>query len=74
MLHGGSAQNGWARLVRRHPRVVAAFEVVSTYHTSNRAFIGSSEVRAARLTALREAFARTVSVLHRTSPHPASPA
>ena len=74
MLHGVSARDGWARLVRRHPQVVAPLEVVPTFHTSDRAFIGSSEVRADRMTALREAFARTASVLHRTSPHPASPA
>ena len=30
MLHGGSARDGWARLARRHPRVVAPFEVVPT--------------------------------------------
>jgi hypothetical protein len=74
MLHGGSARDGWARLARRHPRVVAPFEVVPTYHTSPRAFIAPPEIRAARMTALREAFARTASVLHRTSPHTASPA
>ena len=68
MLHGRSAWDGWARLVRRHPEVVALFEVVRTYHTSSQAFIGPPEVRAARLTALREAFARTASVLTRPVP------
>src|SRR5260370_396434 len=59
MLHGGSARDGWRRLARRHPDLVLRLEVVPTYHTSNQAFIGPPEVRAAPMTALREAFART---------------
>jgi hypothetical protein len=34
MLHGGSAQDGWRRLARRHPDLALRFEVVPTYHTS----------------------------------------
>jgi hypothetical protein len=45
MLHGGSAQNGWRRLARQHPDLVVRLEVVPTFHTSNRAFIGPPEVR-----------------------------
>jgi len=64
MLHGGSARDGWRRgLARRHPDLVLRLEVVPTYHTSNQAFIGPPEVRAARMTALREAFARTARIL-----------
>lgn len=77
MLHGVSARDGWARLVRRHPEVVAPFRVVRTYHTSSQAFIGPPEVRAARMTALREAFAQTASVLTQPVPiqlPPSSPA
>jgi hypothetical protein len=59
MLHGRDAQAGWRRLERRHPDLVSRLEVVPTYHTSNQAFIGPAEVRAARMAALREAFART---------------
>ena len=39
MLHGGSGQNGWRRLIRRHPDVAVRFEPVLTYHTSSQAFI-----------------------------------
>jgi hypothetical protein len=75
MLHGGSARDGWARLARRHPALAARFEVVPTYHTSSQAFIGPPDVRAARMTALREAFARTASVLHsRSAPSPSQAA
>ncbi len=63
MLHGGSARDGWRRLARRHPDLVGRFEIVPTYRTSNQAFIGPSEVRAARMAALREAFARTARIL-----------
>jgi hypothetical protein len=63
MLHGGSVRDGWARLARRHPEVAARVEVVPTYHTSSQAFIGPADVRAARMTALREAFARAASAI-----------
>jgi hypothetical protein len=51
------------RLERRHPDLVLRFEAVPTYHTSSQAFIGPPEVRAARMTALEEAFARTARIL-----------
>jgi hypothetical protein len=63
MLHGGSAQDGWRRLVRRHPNLVCGLEVVPTYHTSSQAFIGPPDVRAARMASLREAFTRTARIL-----------
>jgi hypothetical protein len=63
MLHGGSAQDGWRRLARRHPGLVSKLEVVPTYHTSNQAFIGPPEVREARMAALRKAFTLTSVIL-----------
>jgi len=39
MLHGGSAHDGWKRLIRRHPLTAErALSVVETYHTSRQAF------------------------------------
>jgi hypothetical protein len=63
VLLGRSAQDGWKRLARRYPDLARRLEVVSTYHTSNQAFIGPPEVRAERLAALREALARTARIL-----------
>jgi hypothetical protein len=63
MLHGGSARDGWRRLVRRHPDVALWLEVVPTYHTSSQAFIGPPEIRATRMAALKTAFARTAQLL-----------
>ena len=72
MLHGGAAQDGWKRLARRYPALASRFEVVPTYHTSSQAFIGPPDVRAARMAALRQAFALTARTL-RDSPTTASP-
>jgi hypothetical protein len=63
VLLGGSAQDGWRRLERRHPGLVSGLEVVRTYHTSSQAFIGPPEVRAARTAALKGAFAQTAGIL-----------
>jgi uracil DNA glycosylase superfamily protein len=68
MLHGGSAQDGWKRLVRRHPSLAAGFEAIPTYHTSNQAFIGTSEVRAHRMADLASAFTRAARTLHDATP------
>jgi hypothetical protein len=68
ILHGGSAQDGWKRLARRHPGLAAGYEVIPTYHTSNQAFIGTSEVRAQRLADLASAFARAARLLHEATP------
>jgi len=38
MLHGGSAHDGWRRLVRRSPSMSAGLIVIETYHTSRQAF------------------------------------
>jgi hypothetical protein len=72
MLHGGSARDGWKRLARRHPDLVHQIDVVPTYHTSCQAFIGPPEVRAARMTALADAFAQAARILQEPGPtHPA---
>jgi hypothetical protein len=63
MLFGREAQNGWKRLARRHPDLVTRFEVVPTFSTANRAFIGTPEVRAERMANLKEAFERTARIL-----------
>jgi hypothetical protein len=65
MLHGGSAQDGWKRLTRRHPGLARRLEVIPTYHTSRQAFIGTPEVRAqlGRVAALKEAFAQAARTL-----------
>ena len=70
MLHGGSARDGWRRLIRRHPDVALRLEVVPTYHTSSQAFIGPPKIRAARMAALREAFARTARILQEPTAGP----
>lgn len=67
VLHGGSAQDGWRRLARRHPDLLPRLEIVPTYHTSNQAFIGPPEVRAARMASLTEAFARTARILQESA-------
>ena len=38
VLHGGSAQRGWRRLVRRESQLDGRYEVLSTHHTSRQAF------------------------------------
>jgi hypothetical protein len=54
---------GTGRTPIRHPGIVRGLEVVPTYHTGNQAFIGPAEVRAERLAALKEAFARAAVIL-----------
>jgi len=59
MLHGGSAHNGWKRLMRRYPNLVAVrkLHVTATYHTSRQAFWHPDpEVRKARREHLNNAF------------------
>jgi hypothetical protein len=68
MLHGGSAQDGWRRLARRHPGLAAAFEVIPTYHTSSQTFIGTPDVRAQRLADLANAFTRAARMLQEAPP------
>jgi hypothetical protein len=66
MLHGGSARDGWSRLARGHPNVLAArgLHVIPTYHTSRQAFWHANPaVREARRAHLRSAFAEAARVL-----------
>ena len=59
MVHGGSAHNGWDRLTRKYPEIVAArgLCVIKTYHTSNQAFRHSDpRVRQDREEHLRRSF------------------
>jgi uracil-DNA glycosylase len=63
MLNGGDAQALWRKFAAAHPRATASYEVLPTYHTSRQAFIGTKDVRAARLADLRSAFARAAAVL-----------
>ncbi len=59
MLHGGDALNGWKRLIRRYPTLVAErkLRAIATYHTSRQAFWHSdSAVREARKAHLHESF------------------
>jgi hypothetical protein len=66
MLHGGSAQDGWRRLTRRYPHLVATsgLSVIATYHTSRQAFWHpDAEVRKARKEHLRASFDQASRVL-----------
>lgn len=67
MLHGISAHNGWNRLSRQHPNVVAErkLHVIKTYHTSRQAFWHPNPlVREARKKKLCEAFQEAAQHLH----------
>jgi uracil-DNA glycosylase len=57
MLHGGEAQSQWQKFTKASPASAARYVVLPTYHTSRQAFIGTSEVRAARMADLRAKFA-----------------
>jgi hypothetical protein len=67
MLHGGSAHDGWSRLTRQCPEIVALRElhVIKTYHTSRQAFWHPNPlVREARKKKLCEAFQEAAQHLH----------
>jgi hypothetical protein len=63
MLNGGDAQNLWRRFTAAHPTLAAAYHVLPTYHTARQAFIGTREVREARMADLREKFAKAGQLL-----------
>jgi uracil-DNA glycosylase len=63
MLNGGEAQNIWHRLERANPTTARRYHALPTYHTSRQAFIGTREVREARLSQLRQTFARAAELL-----------
>ncbi len=59
VLHGDSTYDGWKRLTRQFPTIVAlrGFHVIKTYHTSRQAFWrGDPLVREARKRHLYESF------------------
>ena len=67
MLHGGSATDGWKRLTRRYPNIIAerGLQVIKTYHTSSQAFIHRDPlVRRARKEQLQESFQEAAQYLH----------
>jgi hypothetical protein len=63
MLNGGEAKALWRRLERTDPRVAGRYHALPTYHTARQAFIGTREVRAARLNQLRQTFASAAELL-----------
>jgi hypothetical protein len=67
MLHGGSAHDGWNRLTRQYPKIVAerGLLVIKTYHTSRQAFWHRDPlVREARKKDLYESFQKAAQYLH----------
>jgi hypothetical protein len=62
-VRGGDAQALWRKFEARHSEAAKRYDVVPTYHTSRQAFIGSREVREARLADLREKFAAAAGLL-----------
>lgn len=66
MLHGGSALDGWNRLTRLYPQIVAerGLRVIATYHTSRQAFRHRDPlVREARERNLKESFQQAAKYL-----------
>jgi hypothetical protein len=48
LLCGDQAQDSWRRLSRRHPTEAAGIVAISTFHTSNQAFIFKEPMRSQR--------------------------
>jgi Uracil DNA glycosylase superfamily len=63
MLNGGDAQDLWRRFARKHRAVAEHFTAIPTYHTSRQAFIGAKDVREARMSHLKAAFAQAAKLL-----------
>jgi hypothetical protein len=63
MLHGGTAQDVWARFSKHHRSVARGLHVVPTFHTGRQAFIGTHQVRTERLRHLYESFAEVAEIL-----------
>jgi hypothetical protein len=57
MLNGGDAQSLWRKFAASYPTTAASYHVLPTYHTAKQAFIGTREVRDARMADLRMKFA-----------------
>jgi hypothetical protein len=66
MLNGGDAQNIWRRFERTHPQLAASYSALPTYHTSRQAFIGTRDVREARMVQLKATFAHAAQLLSDT--------
>jgi hypothetical protein len=56
MLNGGDAQTLWGKFSAQYPGDARKYLVLPTYHTARQAFIGTREVRQARMADLREKF------------------
>lgn len=70
MLHGGSAHDGWRRLIKRHPNLVKerGLHMIATYHTSRQAFWHRDPtVREKRKEHLRQSFAEASRILSSVS-------
>lgn len=63
MLNGGEAQYLWRYFERTDPCAALPYQALPTYHTSRQAFIGTREVREARMRHLRQTFARAADLL-----------
>jgi hypothetical protein len=57
MLNGGEAQALWRKLTAADPSTADAYLVLPTYTTARQAFIGTRQVREARMAHLRASFA-----------------
>lgn len=63
MLHGRDAHVLWDKFGDMYPAVAESYLAVRTFHTSRQAFIGTHDVREARMKNLRTAFATATRVL-----------
>ena len=73
ILHGGSARQGWRKLVKRHPSLVRdrGLRVIPTHHTSRQAFWHKDpEVREARLEHIKRSLAEVAEILNAPADHP----
>jgi hypothetical protein len=57
MLNGGDAQTLWRKFAAAHPQTATSYLALPTYHTARQAFIGTEDVRAARMADLGAKFA-----------------
>jgi len=57
MLNGSDAQSLWRKFASAHATIAASYHVLPTYDTARQAFIGTKDVRAARMEDLRVKFA-----------------
>lgn len=67
MLNGGEAKALWKRYTRAFPGDSGRWLVLPTYHPSNQAFIGTRDVREARLADLRGAFEKAAAAIRQAA-------